>query len=435
MKRAFLLAVVLVYLGSNARAQKFPKISCTTLVGDAMLDRYQEVDTVGIRGTADNYHIWHNGDVLLVKFMPGGSKTLRDKVIQHVKEWEKYANITFKFVADTTRFTNLRIKLSKGYGHNSAVGTEANFRQQTEPTINFDTLNFADVEYYVAALQKKGIMPPYKYDQLIKEMRTDPDHWNNKELRRVVIHEFGHSLGLLHEQSYPGVVKWKKTDSVYNFYEKTQGWNRDKVDFNVFEVSNKFYTNGTSYDPKSIMHYSIEPWQTIDGYSLKDNYELSEGDKALIEALYPKNQKASSLEVPKVDVTNFSRLNVVNNTIRGGLVIQPSFDLKTNSKLGQVYFVARLADEDGYYIKTSNHYYNWGGTSATYQKMNLLPNSKVSYNTLKKNFELFLPYDQIPELNGKRVMIIFAVYLDDVANGQMDKLMYFSTTTPLNIPK
>jgi hypothetical protein len=66
--------------------------------------------------------------------------------------------------------------------------------------------------------------------------------------------------------------------------------------------------------------------------------------------------------------------------------------------------------------------------------MNLLPNSKVSYNKgTKKNLELFIPFDQIPELNGRKVMVAFAVYLDDVANKQMDKLMYFSATNPLSI--
>ncbi len=48
--------------------------------------------------------------------------------------------------------------------------------------------------------------------------------------------------------------------------------------------------------------------------------------------------------------------------------------------------------------------------------------------------ELFLPADQLPGLGGKKVKIAFAVYLDDVANKEMDKLMYFSTTTPLSLP-
>lgn len=64
-----------------------------------------------------------------------------------------------------------------------------------------------------------------------------------------------------------------------------------KVDFNVFEVSNQFYTNGTAYDPKSIMHYSVAAWQTTDGYNMKDNYELSAGDRTLIAALYPRGKR------------------------------------------------------------------------------------------------------------------------------------------------
>lgn len=431
MKKYLIFAVILIYSGHRASAQHFPKPGCTTMLGEAM---FAEVDTTKPRGVSDNYHTWENGSVLLVKFMPGGSKTLREKVIQNAKEWEKYGNVTLKFVNDTTAKTDIRIRLGKGSGHNSAVGTEAKFRSQTNQTMNFDTLYFADIDYYIASLKKKGIQPPYNLTQLMAEIKADPNRWNNAELRRVVMHEFGHALGLLHEQSYPGAVNWKKTDSVYKYYKESQGWDKDKVDFNVFEVSNQFYTNGTTYDPKSIMHYSIQPWETTDGYSVKNNLELSTGDKAIIGALYPKNAKASAHLVPKVDISNFSQLNVVTNTTRKGLVIQPAFDLKTNAKLGEVYFVARLATEDGYYIKTDNLYYNWGGTAAAYLKMNLLPNSKVSYNkTAKKNLELFLPFDQIPDVNGKKIMVVFAVYLDDVANKQMDKLMYFSTTNPLSI--
>ncbi len=433
MKKALFIAIGLIYFGSMAKAQNFPRPSCTTIVGDAML---KEVDTTKQRGVSDNYRTWTNGQVVLVKFMPGGSKLLRDKVISYAKEWEKYANIVFKFVSDTASNTHIRIKLGKGLGHNSAVGTEANFRPQSAQTMNFDTLFFADGDYYVAKLQKKGFKAPYSLNQLITEMRIDPNHWSIPEMRRVVVHEFGHSLGLLHEQSYPGAVNWKRTDSIYNYYRESQGWTKEQVDFNVFEVSSQFYTNGTSYDAKSIMHYSINTWETTDGYSVKQNYEISAGDKAIIGALYPRGKKESDLIVPKVDITNFGKVSVVNNTAKGGLSIYPVFDLKTNSKLGQVYVVARLADEDGYYIKTDNQYYNWGGTAATYLKMNLLPNSKISYNkTVKKNLELFFPFAQMPELYGRKVMIVFAVYLDDVKNGQMDKLMYFSTTTPLSITR
>lgn len=435
MRKALLFSLLAVYFTNNATAQMFPRSKCTTLVGEAMFG--EKTDTIKSRGMADNYHTWEAGSTLLVKFMPGGSKVMRDKVILNAKEWEKHANVILKFVPDNAGFTHVRIKLGQGAGHNSAVGTEANFRAQNEQTMNFDTLAFADGDYYLASIKKKGVKPPYTIDHLKNEMRLDPNHWNNAELRRVVMHEFGHALGLLHEQSYPEAVTWKKTDSIYQYYMETQGWNKQQVEFNVFEVGNQFYTNGTKYDPKSIMHYSINPWETTNGYSVKNNFELSLGDKTIISALYPKaNTAAAAKVVPKVDITNFTKLDVTFDPVRGGLVIKPAFDLKTNSKLGEVYFVARIANEEGFYFKTTNKYFNWGGALAVYLKMNLLPNSKVTYNkTTANKLELFFPFKMFPELYGQKVRVAFAVYLDDVANNQMDKLMYFSATNALSIPR
>lgn len=433
MKKIVFLAFTLCGLISFASAQRFPRTKCTTMVGNAIAGA--KTDTVKPRGMADNYHTWEPGTELIVKFMPGGSKSVRDKVIANAKEWEKYANIRFKFVPDNAGFTNIRVKLSEGMGHNSAVGTEANFRQQNEQTINFDTMAFADGDYYLARVKKKKIEPPYTYDLLRQEMKEDPNHWNLPELRRVVMHEFGHALGLLHEQSYPDVINWKKTDSVYQYYEETQGWSRAEVDFNVFEVGSQFFTNGTKYDPKSIMHYSINPWETTDGYSLKDNYELSAGDKVLIAALYPKANTPGAKVVPKVTISNFVRLDVKYDEARKGLVISPVFDLRTNAKKGDVYFVARLANEDGFYFKTTGKYYNWGGTMATYLNVNLMPNTRISYNKdAKGKFELFFPMSMYPDLYGKKVRVAFAVYLDDIENNQLDKLMYFSATNPLSLP-
>jgi len=434
MKKAFLFALVAGFIGNIVSAQRFPGSKCTTLTGEAMFG--ERPDTVKSRGMADNYHTWEPGATLLVKFMPGGSKNIRDRVMLNAKEWEKYANVRFKFVPDNTGYAHIRIKLGAGLGHNSAVGTEANFRAQNEQTMNFDTLAFADGEYYLARVKKKGLQPPYTLDHLRTEMRQEPNHWNLPELRRVVMHEFGHALGLLHEQSYPAAVNWKRTDSIYQYYYETQGWNKQQVDFNVFEAGSRFYTNGTKYDSKSIMHYAINAWETTDGYSVKNNFELSAGDKILIAALYPKANAPGANIVPKVNITNFTRLDVTYDPVREGLVIKPAFDLKTNAKLGEVYFVARLANEEGYYFQTRNRYYNWGGALASYMKMNLLPNSKVTYNKqTKNNLELFFPFKMFPELYGQKVRVAFAVYLDDVANNQMEKLMYFSATNALSIPR
>ena len=53
-----------------------------------------------------------------------------------------------------------------------------------------------------------------------------------REYQRVVRHEFGHALGMIHEHQNPaaqGQIPWDKP-KVYAYYAQ-QGWNKDDVDF------------------------------------------------------------------------------------------------------------------------------------------------------------------------------------------------------------
>jgi hypothetical protein len=183
------------------------------------------------------------------------------------------------------------------------------------------------------------------------------------------------------------------------------------------------------------MQYSIAAWQTEDGFSVDDNYELSDGDKKIIAAMYPKNKKISDLAVPKVQVSNFVKLEVKKDELKKALVITPYFDVKTGAKLANAYFVARLTTEDGrYYITTSSLKYNWGGMSSTYLKMNLLPNTKKSYNKLpKKDLQLILPYNEIPDLAGKNFRVQFTVYQNNAATGKLDRFVTNTYSSPLSL--
>jgi Astacin (Peptidase family M12A) len=254
-------------------------------------------------------------------------------------------------------------------------------------------------------------------------------------MKGTTAHEFGHALGLLHEQSYPNGIKWNK-DTVYKYYAKYQGWDKSTVDFNVLGASDIFYTNGTTYDPVSIMHYPVLAWQTVDGYTVGLNNDLSAGDKKIIAALYPKDRKVSTLAVPKIEITNIGYGEVKTDNVKKGILIYPSFDIKTSAVLGSVYFVARLTTEDGlYFIPTINENYSWNKMAATYIKMKLLPSSKASFNkTGEKNLELFFPFKEMPDLKGKKVKIQFSVYQDDVVNNRYQKLTFNFLSNPLTVP-
>ena len=51
-----------------------------------------------------------------------------------------------------------------------------------------------------------------------------------REIRRLILHEFGHSLGLIHEHSSPAAGSFfKDPELVYAYYQRTQGWDRAMV--------------------------------------------------------------------------------------------------------------------------------------------------------------------------------------------------------------
>ena len=220
------------------------------------------------RGMADNNFLWDNGKVLVVKLL-SGSKTLKDKVKKYASEWEKYANIKFKFVE--TGDAQIRVYLGDkqgDFGHvTMGLGIRCLERSAADFTMHFDTTDLTE----------------------------------EASLKGTVLHEFGHALGLMHEHFYPkSAIQWDSA-AVYT-RKRMSGWSKAMTDAQIFRKFNSSYTNGTQYDPKSIMHYPVSPWETKNRYSVGHNTELSEGDKALIAALYPKGIRKH--EVPRVTITN-----------------------------------------------------------------------------------------------------------------------------------
>lgn len=196
---------------------------------------------------------WANGSKLRVHLL-GSDPEVNQKVQNVALEWTKYANIQLVF--DNDPKAEIRVAFMQGQGSWSYVGTECAQVPLEQPTMNLGWLD-----------------------------ASTPD----EEYSRVVLHEFGHALGCIHEHQSPDTgISWNKP-VVYEYYGGPPNyWSREKVDFNLFQKYSKSHTNFSRFDPKSIMLYAIDVRFTTDGFHSESNKYLSPTDKCFMEKTYPK---------------------------------------------------------------------------------------------------------------------------------------------------
>jgi len=193
------------------------------------------------------------GRTLRIRFLDG-DPVVQKKVANFAQEWTKYANLKLAFTNDPK--AEIRVSFLQP-GSWSYIGTDA-----LDPKLAPDK-------------------PTMNLGWLTKATRND-------EVARVVLHEFGHALGLIHEHQNPAAaIPWNKP-AVYDFYQgPPNAWTPEQVDMNLFQVYEKAGTQFSAFDPHSIMLYPIPKAFTLGDFEVGWNSTLSELDKQFIHEWYP----------------------------------------------------------------------------------------------------------------------------------------------------
>ena len=262
----------------------------------------------GMEGlVAERSWLWPNGATLNVHFLDG-TPAARRAVAEVAREWTEHANLTFAFFEpdDPPPTTHVLVTFDH-HACSSALGTSSQMM-----------IARGDVSMTLCHMDTR--------------IGTDV-------FQRIVLHEFGHAIGMHHEHQSPNAkFDWDKP-FVYQYYRDLAGWNQHDVDMWVFRQVNPSLVNASEYDPLSVMQYSFPPEFTKNRQGIEGSHQLSPTDKAFAAKVYPKGG------TPKPTQEKFfeRRLAIRNDT---GEAVDVHFAVQTK-KNGKWVWAPNLDPEQG----------------------------------------------------------------------------------------
>ncbi len=203
--------------------------------------------------------LWPNGTTLHFRFL-NGSEPQKQIVRQFAPQWTEHANLNFVF--DDSPSAQIRIAFNDD-GAWSYVGTDALGIPANLPTMNFG--------------------------------------WQDEG---VVLHEFGHMIGMIHEHQNPSdnPIQWNKSVVIQALSAPPNNWDLATIQHNMFDKYDLSQINGSEFDEKSVMLYSFPASWTLNGFHSEPNEVLSQVDMEFAGRVYPGRTGGSESEVVELPV-------------------------------------------------------------------------------------------------------------------------------------
>jgi energy-coupling factor transporter ATP-binding protein EcfA2 len=187
--------------------------------------------------------LWANGATLRVRFLDG--KPRQHEAVKRIAQlWTEHANLHFDYSG--AKDAELRISFDANGGSWAYVGTDALGIPQSEPTMNLGAPDDASI-----------------------------------------LHEFGHVLGLIHENNSPNAkLPWNKKVVYAEMQGPPNHWAKATVDYNLFREEKGIVYR--PFDADSIMMYAYSASWFTDHNARGGKQVLSPSDQEFVRKLYPR---------------------------------------------------------------------------------------------------------------------------------------------------
>lgn len=201
---------------------------------------------------------------LTVGFLDNPPSDLRKRILLHMNAWNKKANVQFVEAKTDPEVRISRSSSPPDDGYWSYLGTDILSVPGDQPTMNLQefTMNTPESEFI-----------------------------------RVVRHEAGHTLGLVHEHMRRELVNRIDPKKAIRFFRLTQGWDEAMTRAQVLTPIEDSLIYGTSHaDSTSIMCYQIPGTITIDGNPIIGGVDINDSDYEFVGKIYPKQRAVLQLD-------------------------------------------------------------------------------------------------------------------------------------------
>ncbi|MBA1229339.1 zinc-dependent metalloprotease [Pseudomonas viridiflava] len=208
---------------------------------------------------------WARGRTLKIAFPKNPPAPLTQPIINAARKWLPHVNLKFEFV--TSGQSDIRIGLNTRLNW-SEVGTDALLVPQDQSTMEF---NFTEI--------------------------FENDLSPKPELERIVLHEFGHALGAVHEHQHPDAkIPWN--EPLLRQLLAQAGYSEELIARNFLDQYEAADFHYTAYDRDSIMHFDIPNALTLGDFEVINiGKTLSTKDIEFMKSIYP-DRNNSKFEQP-----------------------------------------------------------------------------------------------------------------------------------------